>query len=107
MSCWYYPQPDRIAKLRAGWEQFEKDLAEYQHVEVVAKPVAEKVEGLPALFVQVEGRVVASNMDAFKGAAELFLSRLPEADQTQGRSGLCKCRSGRERLQGHRGAGYE
>jgi putative phage-type endonuclease len=79
--CWYYPQPDRIARLRAGWEQFEKDLAEYQHVDVVAKPVAEKVEGLPALFVQVEGRVVASNMDAFKGAAELFLSRLPKADQ--------------------------
>ena len=81
--CWYYPQPERIDALRAGWEQFEKDLSDYKHVEAKPSAVAEKVEGLPALFVQVEGRVVSSNMDAFKGAAELFLSRLPKADQLQ------------------------
>lgn len=81
--CWYYPQPERIDALRAGWEQFEKDLANYKHIDAKPAAVAEKVEGLPALFVQVEGRVVASNMEAFKGAAELFLSRLPKADQLQ------------------------
>lgn len=77
--CWYYPQPERIAALRAGWEQFEKDLANYKPEPETVKPVGEKIEGLPALIVQVEGRVVATNMDAFKAAADSFLARLPSA----------------------------
>ncbi|MFZ2974945.1 MAG: YqaJ viral recombinase family protein [Ferribacterium limneticum] len=83
VHCWYYPQPERIAALKAGWEQFATDLANYQHTESKPAAVAEKIEGLPALFMQVEGKVVASNMAAFKGAAELFLSRLPKAEQLQ------------------------
>jgi len=66
--CWYYPQPDRIAKLRAGWEQFEKDLAEYQHVEARPAAVAEVIDDLPALTVQLVGQVTASNLDSFKTA---------------------------------------
>ena len=66
--CWYYPQPDRIAKLRAGWEQFEKDLAEYQHVEAKPTAVAEVIDDLPALTVQLVGQVTASNLDSFKTA---------------------------------------
>ena len=83
VHCWYYPQPERIAALKAGWDQFEIDLANYQPEEIKAAPVAEKVEGLPALFVQVEGRVVTSNMPAFKAAADQFLSRLPKAEELQ------------------------
>ncbi len=83
VHCWYYPQPDRIAALVAGWEQFAKDVAAYVPEETKATAVAEKVEGLPALFVQVEGRVVASNMDAFKSAAEAFIGRLPKAAELQ------------------------
>lgn len=79
--CWFVPTAEDFARLEAGWDQFALDLAAYQHVAEKPAVVAEKLEGLPALFVQVEGRVVASNMDAFKGAAELFLSRLPKADQ--------------------------
>lgn len=66
--CWYYPQPDRIAKLRAGWEQFEKDLAEYQHTEAKPAAVAEVIDDLPALTVQLVGQVTASNLDSFKAA---------------------------------------
>lgn len=66
--CWYYPQPDRIAKLRAGWEQFEKDLAEYQHTEAKPAAVAEVIDDLPALTVQLVGQVTASNLDSFKTA---------------------------------------
>ena len=79
--CWFVPTAEDFARLEAGWDQFALDLANYQHVAEKPAVVAEKIEGLPALFVQVEGRVVASNMDAFKDAAELFLSRLPKADQ--------------------------
>lgn len=83
VHCWYYPQPERIKALIEGWEQFEKDVAAYVPEESKPAVVAEKVEGMPALFVQVEGRVVASNMDAFKSAAESFINRLPKADQLQ------------------------
>lgn len=81
--CWYYPQPERINALLEGWNQFEKDVAAYVPEETKPAAVAEKVEGLPALFVQVEGRVVASNMDAFKSAAEAFIGRLPKAAELQ------------------------
>lgn len=81
--CWYYPQPERINALLEGWNQFDKDVAAYVPEETKPSVVAEKVEGLPALFVQVEGRVVASNMDAFKSAAEAFIGRLPKAAELQ------------------------
>jgi len=66
--CWYYPQPERIANLRAGWDQFEKDLAEYQHVEAKPAVVADAIEDLPALTVQLVGQVTASNLDSFTTA---------------------------------------
>lgn len=83
VHCWYYPRRERINALIEGWNQFEKDVAAYVPEQAKPSVVAEKVEGLPALFVQVEGRVVSSNMGAFKDAAELFLSSLPKADQLQ------------------------
>lgn len=81
--CWAtLDQSDKDA-LIAGWKQFALDMESFVPEPAVAKVVAEKVEGMPALFVQVEGRVVASNMDAFKSAAESFINRLPKADQLQ------------------------
>lgn len=68
VHCWYYPQPERIAALRAGWEQFEKDLANYQHTETAPAAVAEVIDELPALTVQISGQVTASNLADFKAA---------------------------------------
>lgn len=66
--CWYYPQQERIDALKAGWEQFEKDLANYQHSESKHAAVAEVIDDLPALSVQLIGQVTASNLDSFKTA---------------------------------------
>lgn len=82
-GMWYESNHELRQEIVSIWTQFEKDVAAYVPEESKAAVVAEKVEGLPALFVQVEGRVVASNMDAFKSAAESFISRLPKADQLQ------------------------
>lgn len=77
--AWYESKPEMRAKLLAGWKQFMEDVANYQHVEAPAEVVGATVEGLPALLVQVEGRVVATNLDAFHAAAQQFLARLPQA----------------------------
>lgn len=68
VSCWYFQQPERISTLRAGWDQFEKDLANYRHTEAVPAAVAEVIDDLPALTVQLVGQVTASNLDSFKTA---------------------------------------
>lgn len=66
VHCWYYPQPERIAALVAGWDQFEKDVANYQHTDSKPAAVAEAIEDLPALTVQLVGQVTASNLEAFQ-----------------------------------------
>jgi len=66
--CWYETTPERIAQLRAGWDQFEKDMANYQPTESKPAAVAEVIEDLPALTVQLVGQVTASNLDAFQSA---------------------------------------
>ena len=68
VHCWYYPQPERIAALKAGWEQFAIDLANYQHTQTAPAAVAEVIEDLPALTVQLVGQVTASNLADFKTA---------------------------------------
>lgn len=73
VGMWYESVPERRAKLIAGWKQFAEDLANYQHVEATVAPVATPIEALPALLVQVEGRVLATNLDVFKARAQTFI----------------------------------
>lgn len=82
--CWYVSDPELRARLVAGWEQFEADVAAYEPP-VADAPVAAaaRVEGFGALTMQVEGRVLASNLDAFKAGAEAFIARLPKPAELQ------------------------
>lgn len=74
VGMWYTAVPGRREQLIAGWKQFAEDLANYQHVEQAVAPVGVTIEALPALLVQVEGRVLATNLDAFKQAAQTFIA---------------------------------
>ena len=56
-------------QLLQGWEQFEADLAEHQPVELPEDATGTQLESLPYLNIQVEGRVVATNLDDFKAHA--------------------------------------
>lgn len=71
-------EPDEawFERLRAGWAQFEKDLAEYAPPEIVETPKAEAIMALPALAVQIRGEVITSNLPAFKSAAERFIASI-------------------------------
>jgi putative phage-type endonuclease len=68
--CWYTPSPDLRARILAGWEQFEADVAAYIHVEKNEHVAAGRApDQLPALRVEVTGMVTASNLADFKAGA--------------------------------------
>lgn len=67
VHCWYYPQPERIAALLAGWKQFAADLAAYVPAEVIPAAVAAPINDMPALSIEITGNVVASNLVQWKG----------------------------------------
>jgi len=79
----YRAVPGRSDALVAGWRQFRADVAAY--VPEATKPVAvaAPVEGFGALSLRVEGRVLASNLDAFRAGAEAFIERLPKPAELQ------------------------
>lgn len=79
VSCWYFQQPERIKQLIAGWEQFAKDLADYQHTEAKPAVVADAIDDLPALTVQLVGQVTASNLDSFKTAVTARIKEINTA----------------------------
>ncbi|WP_271678881.1 lambda-exonuclease family protein [Thermomonas mangrovi] len=75
---------DAIHRLRAGWAQFDDDVAAYQpEPEVLPPATGAHVEGFGLLTLRVEGRVLASNLDSFRAGAEAFLARLPKPDSLQ------------------------
>lgn len=73
VHCMVESDPALLNEVIKGWDQFQHDLENYQHPEVIITPVAATIEALPALFVQVEGKVLATNLDAFKQAAQTFI----------------------------------
>lgn len=82
MHLWYLPSVDMRYRILQGWEQFEKDLANYQHIEHAEKPKAEAILNLPALSVQATGMVTYSNLPEFKAAAESYIANINTDLQT-------------------------
>ena len=70
------PDPAWHERIRAGWEQFDRDLAEYVPVDIPEKPKADAIMALPALAVQIRGEVIISNLPAFRSAAEQFIANI-------------------------------
>lgn len=65
----YTRQPGREARLVAGWKQFDEDVASYQHVEVIPAARGRSIPDLPAIFVQVTGKVKSSNLGEYEKTA--------------------------------------
>ena len=76
------PDAEWFDRIKAGWSQFEKDLAGYSPRELAEKPQAEAIMQLPALMVQIRGEVATSNLPAFKAAAEQFIANIKTDLQT-------------------------
>lgn len=80
---WYERDESRIKRLIAAWEQFAADLSQYEAPE----PEQPKAEGkapdaLPALSVQVQGMVTASNLREFEESARATLANINTDLQT-------------------------
>lgn len=68
--CWYYPDEELRAEILRGWDQFAADLAAYvPPAKVDPAPTGRAPDSLPALLVQVNGAVTASNLPEFKAVA--------------------------------------
>lgn len=66
--CWYESNPELRAKIIPAWLQAEEEAANYRHVDPAPVPVAEVIEDLPALTVQLVGQVTSSNLATFQSA---------------------------------------
>lgn len=64
--CEYRTTAERIERLLAGWDHFERDLAEFVPTPSTVKPAGVAPEALPALRIEVTGMVTASNLAAFR-----------------------------------------
>jgi predicted phage-related endonuclease len=79
------PDDEWFNRIRAGWEQFEKDLADYQHVEVLPAAIAAPVQDLPALSIRVDGQLTLNhNLVLFGEKLQSFIADIdtnPSDDQ--------------------------
>lgn len=85
---WMEVNPDQgwFERITAGWAQFDRDLADYTPPEAAPVIVAEPVQALPAVSVQVSGSLaVVENFTVFEEALRKFLGerliREPQTDQ--------------------------
>lgn len=76
VNCWYWPDPELRKQIIAGWEQFERDLADYVPPVQVEKVVAETVEALPVPSVVVKGELVSCNLDAITPHFDQYLANI-------------------------------
>ncbi len=84
--CWYVPNLQLRAQIVAGWEQLERDVVAFDPTTARQAPtVAEPVESLPAVAVQLQGSlVVVSNLDKVAVAVRAFIDGMvakPSTDQ--------------------------
>lgn len=78
----YRAVPGRAAQLLAAWEQFEKDVVAYQHVDVLPPPAGREIKELPAISVELIGSVQSSNLVAYKTQALAFIQSINTDLQT-------------------------
>jgi predicted phage-related endonuclease len=93
---WVYPDPAWFERIRAGWAQFNQDLADYVLVETIAPIVASPTLNLPAVSVQVQGSIaLISNLDVFGAALKGFIAKIPEKPSTDQEFADCKSAIGK------------
>lgn len=104
VGVWVYPDADKIQKVIAGWDQFEKDLADHIPPVRVEKVEAEEVKTLPVPSVVVRGEITASNLteitplfDKYIGEIKTELSS--DQDFADAEANAKNCRETAKRIQ--------
>ena len=87
----YVPVPGRREQLLAAWRQFDADLVNYQHIEVIPAATAAPVMALPALSIQVRGEIsLVDNLKVFGEKLTAFIARIPEKPSSDQEFADCK-----------------
>ena len=68
-GMWVHADLSWMARIEAGWLQFEADLAAYAPAEAVVVPIAAPIRDLPAIRYQLNGLSLTSNLSEFREAA--------------------------------------
>ena len=82
LSVEYRSKPELREKILLGWKQFKADLASYNAP--ASDPIIEKraLLALPALSVQLVGKVTTSNLPAYRNSALQFIEAINTDLQT-------------------------
>ena len=73
---WYESQPERRARVIAGWKQFAKDLETFVVKEEEPEIVAAEAESLPVPFGKVNGVVALThNLNTVREALDIYIKR--------------------------------
>lgn len=67
--CWYYPNPELAERIKGAWAQVEVDAANYVPEVTPVKVKGKAPEALPAVLIELQGRVLATNIDEYKATA--------------------------------------
>lgn len=68
------PDQDWFTRIKAGWAQFDRDLAGYVPPEAKPEAVGRAPDALPALRIELTGQVTASNLAEFRAQAQEVLN---------------------------------
>lgn len=82
VSCEIQPSQEWFNRIKAGWEQFTRDLETFEPKEFADKPEPAAIMQLPSLSIQIKGEVTLSNLPEFKQAAETFIANIKTDLQT-------------------------
>ena len=104
IELWYEGQPEVQQRIIDAWKQFQKDLDTYTPPAIEAEPVGAKMASLPALHVEVEGKVIATNIDQFKSQAlavfdSISTELVTDQDFADAESAVKGCKEVESRLQ--------
>tara|TARA_R110002049_G_scaffold89772_1_gene225563 strand:- start:7945 stop:9588 length:1644 start_codon:yes stop_codon:yes gene_type:complete len=81
-SMYYEAVPGRREALIAGWEQFEKDLANHEMQAKTEKVVAQDISTLPTIEYEMNGLALTSNLGEFKAAADALVVKANSTIET-------------------------
>lgn len=85
------PDPEWVKRIDAGWDQFDEDLLTYKPPELPRAVMAAPIKELPALSIQVKGKIsLIDNMPLFGAALRDFIGKIPEEPKTDQEFADCK-----------------
>ena len=73
VGVWVYPDKELQLTILDAWAQFEIDLKNYKHVEIVEPPKAAIIQSLPAVTVMAYGEVTTCNLPQLTPVFDKFL----------------------------------